>query len=234
MKLSEIDQALAQSFEDHRLSSGEKTALQALFLELTDSPELLNFARNKSFDLVNAQLRQSRQFHQEALKWLERVVKSIDAARVTKTNHEISAHFSPGRSCVQRIVSLIGSATRCIDVCVFTISDDRISDALLAAHQSDKRIRIITDDDKASDRGSDVDRLVRQGVEVRTDDSPHHMHHKYAIFDETILLNGSFNWTRSASTNNQENIVVCDDPRCVNPFRENFSHLWQLCIPRVP
>ena len=127
--------------------------------------------------------------------------------------------------------ALIKNAKTSIDVCVFTISDDRIADALLIAHKSGIKLRIITDDDKASDRGSDVDRLASKGVKIKTDDSPSHMHHKYAIFDENILVNGSFNWTRSASMNNHENIVVTDDPECVVPFKEMFEKLWKECVP---
>ena len=34
------------------------------------------------------------------------------------------------------------------------------------------------------------------------------MHHKFAIVDSTILLNGSFNWTERAVSENCENVVI--------------------------
>jgi len=230
MTLSDIEKALTQSFEDYQLSKGERVALKQVFSEFADSPDKLSFARNKSFDLVRAQVTQSRQYHTEALKWLEGVVKTIDSVRNDDGKSEVSVYFSPGNVCVNRIVALIKNAKRCIDVCVFTISDDRISDALLAAHESGTVLRVVTDDDKSLDRGSDIERLAQKGIPVKMDNSPSHMHHKFAIFDDTILLNGSFNWTRSASTNNHENIVVIDDHRCVTPFKETFEKLWQSCI----
>ena len=53
---------------------------------------------------------------------------------------------------------------------------------------------------------------------VRVDRSPYHMHHKFAILDAATLLTGSYNWTRGAARDNEENLIVTDEPRIVNPF----------------
>lgn len=42
-----------------------------------------------------------------------------------------------------------------------------------------------------------------------------------------ILINGSFNWTRSASTVNEENITVLYDARLIALFTQEFESLWQ-------
>ena len=34
------------------------------------------------------------------------------------------------------------------------------------------------------------------------------MHHKFAIVDSNILINGSFNWTERAVSENCENVVI--------------------------
>lgn len=52
------------------------------------------------------------------------------------------------------------------------------------------------------------------------------MHHKFAVFDRVRLLTGSYNWTRSAATENHENVLVSDDPRLVLPFCRAFDDLW--------
>ena len=53
-----------------------------------------------------------------------------------------------------------------------------------------------------------------------------HMHHKFAIFDGDLLLNGSFNWTRSASELNEENLIITPDPVLVRAFAGRFEELW--------
>ncbi len=52
------------------------------------------------------------------------------------------------------------------------------------------------------------------------------MHHKYAIFDGTRLLNGSYNWTRGAAHDNEENIIDTGDPRLIGAFQKHFDELW--------
>jgi len=64
-------------------------------------------------------------------------------------------------------------------------------------------------------------------VPLRIDAGPYHMHHKFALFDERVLLNGSFNWTRSASDFNEENLLVTDQASLVADYRREFDKLWQ-------
>ena len=109
---------------------------------------------------------------------------------------------------------------------VFTITDDRISGALAAAHQRGVKVRIVTDDEKAQDLGSDIQTLHRAGIPVVTDQGADHMHHKFAIFDARQLLTGSFNWTRSASERNLENFVVTNDAGLLRSFQKEFERLW--------
>ncbi len=139
----------------------------------------------------------------------------------------LDAHFSPGDECLFAICRQIETAERSADVCVFTITDDRIAARLLDAHRRGVQVRIITDNDKAHDEGSDVHRLSRAGIAVVVDETPSHMHHKFAIFDDRRMLTGSYNWTRAAARDNQENLIVTDDARLLKPFAREFAALWE-------
>jgi mitochondrial cardiolipin hydrolase len=70
--------------------------------------------------------------------------------------------------------------------------------------------------------------MARHGIPVRFDSSPAHMHHKFVVVDNQTLATGSFNWTRSATEENQENYVVTDDPLLVDAFLHEFERLWNL------
>ena len=93
-------------------------------------------------------------------------------------------------------------------------------------------VRVISDNDKSLDEGSDIDALRRAGVEVRIDETEAHMHHKFALFDGVRLLNGSYNWTRSAANYNQENVVVTADRALVEAFAGEFERLWARFAPQ--
>ena len=228
MQPDELKHALMQTLDDVRLSRSERRALTERLSELDLSQNLRDRFHSIAFELaseavdsINVQL---------VLDWLESVTKVLrkhDQSAAVSSD----ALFSPGDDCWQRICSLIRTARKQIDICVFTITDDRISKVILDAHQRRVGIRIITDNDKSLDRGSDIERLARAGIPVRVDETSNHMHHKFALFDRKQLLTGSYNWTRSAAQYNEENILVSDDRQLVIPFEREFNRLWDELEP---
>jgi phosphatidylserine/phosphatidylglycerophosphate/cardiolipin synthase-like enzyme len=143
------------------------------------------------------------------------------------TNERSAAFFSPGHTCIHEVIRQFDLARQTCDVCVFTITDDRITEAILRAHGRGVALRIITDDEKSHDLGSDIDRLRAAGISCKMDvGNAAHMHHKFALFDRRRLMTGSFNWTRSASEQNEENLIVTPDPVLVESFGRRFEQLW--------
>lgn len=215
-KHQQLTAALTESFKDQKLDPAEKVELRELLLDLREDD--LHFMRNQAFDLYR------QQSSGAALKWLENLLKLLYAQ-----HHQVQpakAYFSPGEDCLDAIIHSIQNARSSLDICVFTVSDDRISEALLEAYKRGLKLRLISDNDKVEDRGNDIVWLAERGVDIRVDASPHHMHHKFAIVDCQVLINGSFNWTRSASERNEENIVLNHDPDLIEQFQQQFDSLW--------
>ena len=225
MKLKKLENQLRETLDDLKLSSDEKVELRILLPSLSGDER--RFLRNKSFVIAHECIDGDATQTFKVLKWLEQVVKTLDTSSGAN-GIENSSHFSPGDECRNKIIDLCLHAKHSIDICVFTISDNTLTEAILKAHKRGIAIRIITDNDKKRDIGSDVGELISKGLAVRMDHSHNHMHHKFAIFDKSILLNGSFNWTRSASKYNQENIVVSGEVKVVNDFQQQFETLWVL------
>jgi cardiolipin hydrolase len=221
---------LDRSLEDHHLSRNERQSLAALAARAAGDEQKLIHLRKLAFEKAGALLKDAQA--RDVLGWLEEVVKVLHPkappAGATAAGGPTCAevYFSPGDECIRRLLSLLGAARRSLDICVFTITDDRITSAIVAAQRRGVAVRIISDNDKAGDLGSDIEGLEKAGVKVRLDDSPHHMHHKFVVVDGKLLLNGSFNWTRSASLNNQENFLISDDARFVAAFAKEFEKLW--------
>ena len=61
---------------------------------------------------------------------------------------------------------------------------------------------------------------------MRVDRTQYHMHHKFAVFDERLLLTGSYNWTRGAAEHNEENFIITSEQRFVHSFSNLFGKLW--------
>jgi len=222
MKPDEIDGILAATLEDERVSRGEKHALKELLLDGALNDEQLAFVRHRAFALAKERVGKG----QQVLEWLEDVVKIL-TPRPEAPTLRAEVLFSPGPGCLNAITRCLEEAQKSVDICVFTVTDDRLAAAILDAHRRGVAVRLLTDDDKSFDRGSDIERLEAAGVPVRTDRSEHHMHHKFALFDRALVITGSYNWTRSAARHNRENLLVSDDPRLVAPYLRRFDEDWE-------
>ena len=125
------------------------------------------------------------------------------------------------------------SAKQSLDVCMFTFSCQELAQVLINAHhQRGVVVRVITDTEQVHSLGSQVERLRREGIQVRNDNTSYYMHHKFAIVDDHYLVNGSLNWTVQGVFGNQENVVITRTPALVRPFVEQFQHLWDVYDPQ--
>ncbi len=214
------------SLEDNLLSRKESRDLNTLFDSVNPSRHEKHILRSKLFDRAKEAIKNGDS--EIVLNWLEKSVKLLIEDRnseASSVQNEIC--FSPGTSCQSAIIRLIRSAKREINICVFTISDDTISNEIISAHKRGVTIKIISDDDKQYDRGSDIEKLSTHGISVRVDKTSNHMHNKFMTVDGVSSLTGSYNWTRSAAKYNQENIVVSNDQHVVKAFNGEFSRLWK-------
>ena len=224
MDFDALDRSLRESAQDFTLDAGEKLQLRELGQQLDAAR--VRFLRNRAFDIARETMLATPAETLDVLRWLEQVVKTLDAADQAAPVVS-SAYFSPGDTCLRRLCDLMRGCRDTLDICVFTIADDRLTEAILDCHARGVQVRVVSDNDKQHDSGSDIDRLRARGVQVRVDDAPSHMHHKFALFDGRVLANGSFNWTRSATRDNDENLVVSDDANLVRVFGLQFGKLWQ-------
>lgn len=229
MQPAEFDAALQRTLDDRKLTRSERQALQAALAASSPSPEQLAVLRSRVFALATAQAGEVPA--RELITWCEELVKLLLPA-VASGNRVAEAHFSPGLACVNRITQLITATKLSLDVCVFTVTDDRIARAMLDAHARGVQVRLLSDDEKSEDLGSDIPRLAQAGIRVVIDRTPKHMHHKYALFDRRLLLTGSYNWTRAAADENEENLIVSDDSKLVAAFTAEFEKLWRMLSPR--
>lgn len=225
MDRSQIRKMLLQTFEDLQMTRSERSALNQIFDHLNLSDHHLALIRAEAFQIFKDQ-QPVPGMREKSLGWLEDVMKILSRPASEDSAMKSEAWFSPHDECAHRICRMIGSATRQIDICVFTITDDRVSEAIQEAHRRSVSVRIISDDDKSFDPGSDIDRLSRAGIPVRIDRSQYHMHHKFALFDSKYVLTGSYNWTRSASEKNEENFIITSDPALLFRFESEFEKLW--------
>ena len=219
-----FDKILGESLDDLHLSRNEQRAIrnriQAMDLSASDRLSM----RHQAFQKAREYTAKEGHDPTVVMDWLDDVTRALMATDDSAATYA-KAYFSPSDEPRNALIGLLRATKRQLDICVFTITDNDISSEIRDAHDRGVRVCIITDNHKAEDRGSDIDRLAESGIQVLEDQTDKHMHHKFALFDNTTLLTGSYNWTRSAAEFNQENMLVTDDPRLVRPFVDEFARL---------
>ena len=211
---------LQRTITDEVFSKDEKKTLKSLVQEKLLDANQLNFLRGKVFELANAKVTPANYLF--IMDW----IKTATSALVLPMTSTTDAFFSPGEACRNTIIQRIDGAIKQLQICVFTISDDSITKSLLAAHRRKVLIKVITDNDKSLDQGSDIDQLARAGIVVKMDITSNHMHHKFMIADQHTLITGSYNWTLSAARYNHENILLTREASVVKSFANEFGKLW--------
>ena len=218
--MDEIIEQLRLSIEDEIFSRSEKKSIKALIGERPLGVEQLNFIRSKIYEIANEKANTAN--FPLILEW----IKNANSALIPRDSDKSDAFFSPGDACRNIIINQILYASSQINICVFTISDDRITSAIIDAHKRGREVRIITDNDKSEDMGSDIAQLHSEGVAIKMDSTPNHMHHKFMVVDESALITGSYNWTLSAAKYNHENVLLTTEGRLVKSFLKEFGQLW--------
>lgn len=230
MDLPTFDRLLLATLDDQALSRGERQALAAALADHALTEQQLAAFRHHVFDLARQRLGGAGR--EQIVDWVEAVMKLLLPRESPPAGAEAArAWFSPGDNCTGVILDLLNQPRKTIDICVFTITDDQIAAAIRKAHRGGTVVRIITDNDKSADAGSDIEWLIKDGIPVRIDRTEYHMHHKFALFDRAVLATGSFNWTRNAGLYNHENIVVTNDAGLVRQFAATFEELWRKFAP---
>jgi phosphatidylserine/phosphatidylglycerophosphate/cardiolipin synthase-like enzyme len=151
-------------------------------------------------------------------------------------SNKVHVYFSPDDNVRHHLLRAIENEHASIKIAVFTLTDMSIAHALLHAHQRGVLVEIITDPTCLKDRFNKVTMLSQHGVPVYIYSTEHGsglhscMHHKFALFERNFgnqryVWTGSFNFTKSASESNQENVVVIHQDSTVQRFEEQFKKL---------
>lgn len=176
--------------------------------------------RNQLFE--RAAFLEEKKSNDQIVKWLQNCFQIIDKHSFRFNN----VFFSPGKEIKQTIAKILHDAQKSVDLCVFTITDHELASQIIACQRRGLQVRIITDDEKVKDRGSEINKLDKAGIPIKIDDSHYHMHNKFGIIDKRIAITGSFNWTYTATKHNQENLLATTKFEIVKQYRDEFERLW--------
>lgn len=162
--------------------------------------------------------------------------RNLSSLAISSTTPNSQVFFTPDDNIRDELLRHIGQESEKIQIAVFMMTDQEITKALIHALQRNVSIELITDAGCLKERSNKINELCARGCSVRIYNPSYNqknktslMHHKFALFtnnlDKSLVWTGSYNFTKSASSSNQENALVLDDQKIFDIFSKQFQRL---------
>lgn len=141
----------------------------------------------------------------------------------------IDVYFSPSDGTESKIRDAIATAQTSLFAATLTFTSRVLPHQLNTQKTSGADVRVLIEN--VDDEGSQFGALSAKVETHSTATVPGQLHHKYAIVDATpiaggsnpIVVTGSHNWTYTANSFNDENIVIIHSAAIANQYLQEFA-----------
>jgi phosphatidylserine/phosphatidylglycerophosphate/cardiolipin synthase-like enzyme len=161
------------------------------------------------------------------LSLLVSVAYALQTSRVK--NADIEWAFTQEDQAPEKlIVSIIGSAKSTLDIAIYSLTYPDIVQAIKDAQKRGVTVRLISDKLQSSGK-SQVEALKilgSAGVPTKINKHSGLMHLKMIVADKKIATTGSFNFSKAATTDNDEVLLVIRNEETAKAFSDQFEKMW--------
>ena len=146
-------------------------------------------------------------------------------------------NFPPGQDYANRSVSRYNAETRQIDAMMFRITDQRHTNAIIAAKKRGVAIRLIVDPGEYRNRDRiwdawNVDRLYAAGIPIRITTHQGENHGKLVMLHGLgLTIFGSSNWSSASANSQHEHNYFTTKPNIFQWFTTYFDRRWNNSNP---
>ena len=144
----------------------------------------------------------------------------------------VANYFAPADRVMDKLVALVGSAGSSVYFMAFTYTHPDLVKAMVERHNAGVDVQGIFEN-RGATQGAMVP-LYCAGVPVKVDGNKYTMHHKVIVIDRSIVITGSFNFTETADTANDENLIVIQSPALAQLYLQEYERLQADAQPPSP
>lgn len=126
------------------------------------------------------------------------------------------------------LVQQIDSAKNTLDIAIYSLTYDEIVNAIIRAKDRNVQVRIITDKEQSQNKyeKTELNLLKKKGVKIKYNKHSGLQHMKMTIVDNKIATTGSYNYSKGASTENDEILVAINDADIASEWDKVFQSMW--------
>jgi phosphatidylserine/phosphatidylglycerophosphate/cardiolipin synthase-like enzyme len=143
---------------------------------------------------------------------------------------DIYNYFAPEDDIPPKVIRFLKAARKSIHFMAFSFADDGIGNALIERRRAGLDVEGVVETRGSDGKGGEMPRLTAAGIPVLKDGNKYVMHHKVFIIDGTWTITGSYNFTGSAATSNDENILIIRSPAVAAKFEEEYRRIKAMAV----
>lgn len=141
---------------------------------------------------------------------------------------EVAVVFN--KNCEKLLLDNIKKARKSIYTAVYTFAKKSFADELIDRAEKGVEIQLKIDKEQAKFPYTVtlIRKMKKAGIKITLISMPDleaHMHHKFAVIDQKTVLSGSFNWTKKASEQNRENLVLIESEDIAKEFMKEWERI---------
>lgn len=136
----------------------------------------------------------------------------------------VEVYFSPRNGATAAIVREIDRARSEIHVQAYSFTSAPIAQALLNAYKRGIKVEVILDKSQKTGKYSSSTFLMNARIPTYIDSKHAIAHNKIILIDRSIVITGSFNFTKAAEEKNAENLLIIRSKELVKPYLDNWQH----------
>ena len=147
--------------------------------------------------------------------------------QVTVHGTPLESYFAPEDHVEGRIVAVLRQARKSIRFLAFSFTSQDLGQALIERARAGVAVSGVVEKRGSEEEYAQLAPMRQAGLDVLTDGNPYVMHHKVFIVDEEIVITGSYNSTKSADRDNDENILIIHNPDIARQYLGEFERVRQ-------
>lgn len=126
------------------------------------------------------------------------------------------------------LAALYLSTNSTLDIAIYSLTHPQVVKAIGDAYKRGIPVRIITDKIQAAGATQKhaMNDLLTIGIPIKIDSHSGLMHLKMSIIDNSIATTGSYNYSKGASEDNDEILLVIKEPWFAQICQMEFNRMW--------
>ncbi len=146
----------------------------------------------------------------------------------------IQVLFSAEDNALASLIALVRDAKFSVRFLAFSFTHDDLARAMIERAQAGVDVQGVYETFGSASIYSDFKTFWCAGVPVRLDGNPSLMHHKVIVVDNSIVVTGSLNFTEGADKENEENVLILENPEIAALYLQEFQRVWSLANDPQP